>query len=243
MKSSLKTAKRLLLKLSGEALQGSGEYGLDIQFLQTLARKIITLSTDYQKEIVIVIGGGNIFRGVSQAAEGLDRASADYMGMLATVMNGIALGDAIEKNGKPVRIVSALEIPRVSESFIRRRCLKHIERGRIVIAVAGTGNPYFTTDSAAVLRALELNCDCLVKGTKVDGVYDKDPKKHADAVRYEHISLRDAIKNDLRVMDQSAIALAHDEGLPIFVCRIEDIDKLGTDDIDGTYVYDGRDKA
>lgn len=240
MKSNLKSAKRILLKLSGEALQGKWEYGIDVQFLQTLAKKIITLTEVHKKEIVIVIGGGNIFRWVSQAAEGLDRTSADYMGMLATVMNGIALGDAIEKNGKLVRIVSAIEIPKVSESFVQRRCLKHIDRGRIVIAVAGTGNPYFTTDSAAVLRALELNCDCLVKGTKVDGVYDKDPNKHADAIRYNNVSLGDAIKNNLRIMDQSAIALAHDEWLPIFVCKIEDIDKLATDDIDGTYVFDGR---
>ncbi len=188
-------------------------------------------------QIVIVIGGGNIFRGVSGAAKGLDRSSADTMGMLATVMNGIALGDAIEKLGQPVRIASAIEMPKVAEQFIRRRALKHLSLGRIVIAVAGTGNPYFTTDSAAVLRALELHCDCVVKGTKVDGVYDQDPAKHPDAVRYESISLADTLAQNLRVMDQSAIALAKDEKLPIFVSNIDDIDRLGTEDMIGTCVY------
>lgn len=156
------------------------------------------------------------------------------MGMLATVMNGIALGDAIQKQGQEVRIMSALEINRVSELFIRNRAMKHLEKKRVVIAVAGSGNPFFTTDSAAVLRALELGCDVIVKGTKVDGVYDKDPAKFPDAKRYETLGLQEALEKNLRVMDQSALALAKDEKIPLFVCRIEDIDKLGTDEIIGT---------
>lgn len=209
------------------------DHGIDVQFLQELAGKVVKLAKT-GKQIVIVIGGGNIFRGVSGAASGLDRSSADYMGMLATVMNGIALGDAIQKQGQEVRIMSALEINRVSELFIRGRAMKHLSKNRIVIAVAGSGNPFFTTDSAAVLRALELGCDVIVKGTKVDGVYDKDPKKFSDAVRYSTLTLQEALEKNLRVMDQSAIALAKDEKIPLFVCKIEDIDKLGSDDIVGT---------
>lgn len=228
--------KRYLLKLSGEALQGKNDHGIDVDFLHTLAAKIVNLVKIGRKEVVIVIGGGNIFRGVSGAAKGIDRSSADYMGMLATVMNGIALGDAIEKQGQEVRIMSAIEIARVSELFIRRRAIKHLEKGRVVIAVAGTGNPYFTTDSAAVLRALELQCGMMVKGTKVDGVYDKDPAKHADATRYSQVTHQEALEKNLRIMDQSAIALAKDEHLPIFVCRIEDIDKLGDSGVVGTLV-------
>jgi len=229
--------KRILLKLSGEALQGKQDHGIETEFLDTLASKIVHLSKDRGIEIVIVIGGGNIFRGVSGADKGIDRTAADYMGMLATVINGIALGNAIEKAGQSVRIMSALDIPRVSELFIYKRALKHLREGRVIIAVAGTGNPYFTTDSAAVLRALELHCDFMVKGTKVDGVYDKDPAKHADAKRYDRVSVDEALQKGLRIMDQSAIALAKDEGLPIFVCRIEDIDQIGTDKVKGTYVY------
>ncbi len=161
------------------------------------------------------------------------------MGMLATVINGIALGNAIEKAGQSVRIMSAIEISKVAELFIYRRALKHLREKRIIIVVAGTGNPYFTTDSAAVLRALELHCDYMVKGTKVDGVYDKDPERFADAKRYEQVSINEALEKGLRIMDQSAIALAKDEKLPLFVCRIEDIDKIGSADIRGTYVYVG----
>lgn len=234
--STFRSYRRILLKLSGEALQGDGDYGIDVVFLQTLAEKIVALRAR-GIELVIVIGGGNIFRGISGAAKGLDRSSADAMGMLATVMNGIALGDAIEKLGQPVRIASAIEMPKVAEPFVRRRALKHLSLGRIVVAVAGTGNPYFTTDSAAVLRALELHCDCVVKGTKVDGVYDRDPAKFPDAVRYDSISLEETLTRGLRVMDQSAIALAKDEKLPIFVSRIEDIDLIGTESMTGTCVY------
>lgn len=232
----LSSKKRFLLKLSGEALQGKAGYGIDVDFLHDLAEKVVTLSKKHKKEVVIVIGGGNIFRGAAMAAKGLDRSSGDYMGMLATVINGIALGDAIERHGQEVRIMSAIEISKVSELFIFRRALKHLKNGRVVIAVGGSGNPYFTTDSAAVLRALELECDVLVKATKVDGVYDKDPMKHSDAVRYETVSHAEALSQNLRIMDQSALALAGDEGLPIFVCKIEDVAKLGEGEVKGTMV-------
>ncbi|MDD2916291.1 MAG: UMP kinase [Candidatus Gracilibacteria bacterium] len=235
----LPVPKRILLKLSGEALQGKGDHGIEPAFLDELAKKIVTL-TQKHIEIVIVIGGGNIFRGVSGAAKGIDRTAADYMGMLATIINGIALGNALEKAGQPARIMSAIEVPKVAEAFIYKRALKHLREGRIIIAVAGTGNPYFTTDSAAVLRALELHCDFMVKGTKVDGVYDKDPAKHSDAKRYDTVSIDEALAKGLRIMDQSAIALAKDERLPLFVCRIEDIDQIGSPDIRGTYVYVGE---
>lgn len=158
------------------------------------------------------------------------------MGMLATMINGIAVGEAIEAMGVPVRVMSAISAHKVAEDFIQRRALRHMEKGRVVICVGGSGNPFFSTDSAAVLRALELQCDVVVKATKVDGIYDKDPKKHADASRYDLISLEEAIQKNVRVMDQAAIALAHDECMPIYVCRIEDIDKISTTDITGTYV-------
>ncbi len=231
-----KKPKRILLKLSWEALQWDMDYWIDIKFLQELAKKLVYLSKYKGIQIVIVIWGGNIFRWVQWAASGMDRASADYMWMLATIMNGIALWDAIEKLWQEVRIMSAMPIPKVAEEFIRRRALKHLQKGRIVIAVAWTWNPYFTTDSAAVLRALELNCDYMVKWTKVDGIYDKDPAKYKDAKKYDIISLEEALKKWLRIMDQSAIALAKDEKLPIFVCKITDIDKIWTQDINWTLV-------
>lgn len=159
------------------------------------------------------------------------------MGMLATIINGIAIGEAIEDAGIDVRVMSAIPTHRVAEDFIRRRALRHIEKGRVVICVGGSGNPYFSTDSAAVLRALELDCDAVVKATKVDGIYDKDPKKYTDAVRYDILPLEEALHKNLRVMDQAAIALAHDENMPIFVCRIEDIHLIGTNEIIGTYVH------
>ena len=208
--SSVANARRYLLKLSGEALQGDLEYGIDVKFLEILARKIVALVAS-GKEIVIVIGGGNIFRGIAGAASGLDRSSADYMGMLATVMNGIALGDAIKQQGQEVRIMSALEINKVSELFIRGRAIKHLSRGRVIVAVAGSGNPYFTTDSAAVLRALELDCDMVIKGTKIDGVYSADPIKDPTATKYDTLSLQEALERNLRVLDQSALAMARDE--------------------------------
>ncbi len=231
------TPKRILLKLSGEALQWEQWYGIDPSFLAFLAKKIVHLVQKESLEIVIVIGGGNIFRGIELEAGGFDRVTGDYMGMMGTIINGLAVGEAIENQGVDVRVMSAIPTQRVAEDFIRRRALRHIEKGRVVICVWGSGNPYFTTDSCAVLRALELGCDVVVKATKVDGIYDKDPKKHADAVRHETLHLHEVLHRDIRVMDQSAIALANDEGMPIYVCKIEDIDKLATEDIIGTFVH------
>ncbi len=218
--------KRILLKLSGEALADKQGYGIDTNFLDTLAKKVVYLSKYANIQIVIVIWWWNIFRWVAWAAKWIDRWTADYMWMLATIMNGMALWDAIEKNGNEVRIMSALEIPRVAETFIRRRAIKHLEKQRVVVCVAWTWNPYFTTDSAAVLRALELNCDFMVKWTKVDGVYDKDPSKFSDAKRYDTLSVNEALEKWLRILDQSAIALAKDEWLNIFVTKIDSIDNI-----------------
>ncbi|MBB1554146.1 UMP kinase [Candidatus Gracilibacteria bacterium] len=234
------TPKRVLLKLSGEALQGEQGYGIDPNFLSYLAKKIVHLVQKEKLEIAIVVGGGNIFRGIELEKGGFDRATGDNMGMLATMINGIAIGEAIEDAGVDVRVMSAISAHKVAEDFIQRRALRHLQKGRVVICVGGSGNPFFSTDSAAVLRALELQCDAVVKATKVDGIYDKDPKKHSDAVRYEILSLEDAIQKNVRVMDQAAIALAHDECMPIYVCRIEDIDKINTEEIIGTYVCTAR---
>ncbi|MDO4874413.1 MAG: UMP kinase [Candidatus Gracilibacteria bacterium] len=230
------TPKRVLLKLSGEALQGEQGYGIDPNFLSYLAKKIVHLVQKEKLEIAIVVGGGNIFRGIELEKGGFDRATGDNMGMLATMINGIAIGEAIEDAGVDVRVMSAISAHKVAEDFIQRRALRHLQKGRVVICVGGSGNPFFSTDSAAVLRALELQCDAVVKATKVDGIYDKDPKKHSDAVRYEILSLEGAIQKNVRVMDQAAIALAHDECMPIYVCRIEDVDKINTEEIVGTYV-------
>lgn len=231
------TPKRILLKLSGEALQWKQWYGIDPEFLAFIAEKIVHLIKVENIEVAIVIGGGNIFRGIELERGWFDRATGDSMGMLATIINGIAIGEAIEEAGIDVRVMSAIPTQRVAEDFIRRRALRHIEKGRVVICVGGTGNPYATTDSAAVLRALELECDAVVKATKVDGIYDKDPNKYTDAVHYDILSLEEALHKNLRIMDQAAIALAHDENMPIFVCRIEDTHLIGTDEIIGTYVH------
>ena len=228
--------KRILLKLSWEALASEKWYWIDVEFLNNLSQKVVYLSKYANIQVVIVIGWWNIFRWVAGAAKWIDRWTADYMGMLATIMNGMALWDAIEKNWNEVRIMSALEIPRVAETFIRRRALKHLNKQRVVICVAWTWNPYFTTDSAAVLRALELNCDFMVKWTKVDGVYDKDPAKHEDAIKYDILNIDEALKKWLRILDQSAIALAKDEWLDIFVTKIENIDKIWTTDIKWTKI-------
>lgn len=231
------TPKRILIKLSGEALQWDQWYGIDPKFLSYIAKKIVYLIQDRKLEIVVVVGGWNIFRWVELEKGGFDRATGDNMGMLGTIINGIAIGEAIEDAWVEVRVMSAIPTERVAENFIRRRALRHLEKGRVVISVWWTGNPYFSTDSTAVLRALELTCDCVVKATKVDWVYTKDPKKHDDAERYEIISLEEALHKNLRVMDQAAIALANDEDMPIFICRIEDIDLIGTEEITWTFVH------
>jgi uridylate kinase len=208
--------KRILLKLSGEALQGAQGYGVDAEVLRTIAEEIHDL-VDLEVEVAVVIGGGNIFRGLSAAASGMDRASADYMGMLATVMNSLALQDALEQRGVHTRVLSAIEMKEVAEPYIRRRATRHLEKGRVVIFGAGTGNPYFTTDTAAALRAMEVHAEVLLKATKVDGIYDRDPKQFNDAVRYEVLTYHEVLARDLNVMDSTAISLCKENGLRILV--------------------------
>lgn len=231
------TPKRVLLKLSGEALQWDQWYGIDPKFLAFLAKKIVYLVQNQHLEIAIVVWWGNIFRWITLEEWGFDRWVGDHMGMLGTIINGLAIGEAIEHEWVDVRVMSAIPTDRVAETFIRRRGLRHLEKGRVVICVWWTGNPYFTTDSCAVLRALELDCDVVVKATKVDGIYDKDPKKHDDAIRHETLHMHEVLTRDIRVMDKSAIALANDEEMPIYVCRIEDIDKIGSEELVGTFVH------
>lgn len=208
--------KRILLKLSGEALMGNSPYGLDVPTLHQIASEVAEVR-ELGCEIALVIGGGNIFRGLKGAAAGMDRTTADQMGMLATVMNALAMQDALEKQGVPTRVMTALEMRNVAETYIRRRAARHLEKGRVVIFAAGTGNPYFTTDTAAALRALEIRADVVMKATKVDGVYDKDPKKHADAVRFETLTYHDVLNLDLGVMDATSVSLCKENKLPILV--------------------------
>ena len=210
------TYKRILLKLSGEALMGSLEYGIDPQRLSEYANEIKeTVAQGIQ--VAIVIGGGNIFRGVAGASNGMERVQGDHMGMLATVINGLALQSALENNGVATRLQSAIKINEVAEPFIRRRALRHLEKGRVVIFGGGTGNPYFTTDSAAVLRAIEIEADVILKGTRVDGIYSSDPEKDASACKYNDISFDDVLKKGLKVMDTTAFTLSQENELPIIV--------------------------
>jgi uridylate kinase len=211
--------KRVLLKLSGEALMGRREYGLDNDMVRGIAADIYDVVA-MGVQVCVVIGGGNIFRGVSGAAAGMERAQADYIGMLATVMNALALQSALEKIGTPTRVQSAIPMSSVCEPYIRRRAERHMEKGRVVIFAAGTGNPFFTTDTAAALRAAEMDCDALLKGTQVDGVYSADPRKVADARRFDELTYLDVLANDLGVMDAAAISLARENGLPIVVFNI-----------------------
>jgi len=211
--------KRVLLKISGEALMGDGQYGIDQTTCERMAREVVD-AVNAGTEMCLVIGGGNIFRGMQGAAKGMERASADYMGMLATVMNALAMQNAIEAIGGQARVLSAIPMVTVCEPYIRRRAMRHMEKGRIVIFAAGTGNPFFTTDTAAALRAAEMGCDALFKGTQVDGVYSDDPKKVKDATRYDHLTYHEVIARDLRVMDTSAISLMRDNGIPIVVFSI-----------------------
>ncbi|MGY9014284.1 MAG: UMP kinase, partial [Rhodospirillales bacterium] len=211
--------RRVLLKLSGEALMGPKEFGLDSETVNRITDEIKTVH-EMGVQVSLVIGAGNIFRGVSEAAESIERTSADYMGMLATVMNALAVQSMLESKGVETRVQSAIPMATVCEPYIRRRAVRHMEKGRLVIFAGGTGNPFFTTDTAAALRAVEMSCDGLLKGTQVDGVYSADPKKVADAERYDSLTYQDVISRDLRVMDTSAIALARENGLPILVFSI-----------------------
>lgn len=208
--------KRVLIKLSGEALQGDQSYGISPETLTTFAQEIADIQ-GLGVEVAIVIGGGNIFRGVAGSTAGMDRASADYMGMLATVINGLALQDAVEKLGVPTRVQTALEIKEVAEPYIRRRATRHLEKGRVVIFAAGTGNPYFTTDTAAALRAMESHAEVILKATNVAGVYDSDPRHNPNAVMYDELTYLDVLSKNLRVMDSTAISLCMENKMPIIV--------------------------
>lgn len=212
--------KRILLKLSGEALMGSQEFGIDSRVLAYLSEEISEVVA-CGVQVGIVIGGGNIYRGVEAAAQGIDRASGDYMGMLATVMNAVALQNALEARNIPTRLQTAIKMEQIAEPYIRRRAVRHLEKGRVVIFGAGTGNPYFTTDTAAALRAAEIEADVIIKATRVDGVYDSDPELNADAVRYDRVSYAEVLEKKLRVMDLTAITLSEENSLPIVVYNMD----------------------
>ncbi|MHB0975854.1 MAG: UMP kinase [Candidatus Aquicultorales bacterium] len=232
--------KRVLLKLSGQALQGTAGYGIDPEVVGSLADQIQDISRKI--EIAIVVGGGNVFRGFEASIRGMDRATADYIGMLATVMNAMALQEALEKRGVFTRVQSAITMQEVAEPYIRRRAIRHLEKGRIVIFAAGTGNPYFSTDTAAALRALEINAEAIFKATRVDGVYDKDPEKNTDAVKFDELTFIDVLNKGLKVMDATAISLCMDNDLPIIVfdmMRTGNIDKVLRGERIGTIVRGG----
>lgn len=218
--------KRVLLKLSGEVLMGQQQFGIDPEFVAELAAEV-KAAKESGLEICLVIGGGNIFRGMAGAAKGMDRAQADYMGMLATVMNALAMQNALEREGVDTRVLSAIPMVTICEPYIRRRAMRHMERGRVVIFAAGTGNPFFTTDTAAALRAAEMGCNALLKGTQVDGVYSADPKREPGAERYARLSYQDVLARDLRVMDASAVSLMRDNRIPIVVFSMHTRGGLG----------------
>jgi uridylate kinase len=215
------TYRRVLLKISGEALMGEQSYGIDVNVARSVAEELKAVH-HLGVQVAVVVGGGNIFRGVSKSAGNMDRSSADYIGMLATVMNAVVLQDALEKIQVDTRVLSAVDIPQLAESFIRRRAVRHLEKGRVVIFAAGTGNPYFTTDSAAALRALEIKADIILKATKVDGIYSADPMTDSTAERFSEISYRQVLEKQLRVMDASAISLCMDNNLPIIVFNMKE---------------------
>ncbi|MFN2418878.1 MAG: UMP kinase [Candidatus Limnocylindria bacterium] len=208
--------RRVLLKLSGEALMGEHEYGIDPELVRLIAGQIAAGKAD-GTEIAVVVGGGNIFRGLAASARGMDRSTGDYMGMLATVMNGLAIQDALEQSGCPTRVMSAIAMNEIAEPYIRRRAERHLEKGRVVVMVAGTGNPYFTTDTAATLRAVEVHAQVILKATRVDGVYDADPEKHPEAQRYSRIGYTQLLSNRLQALDATAVSLAMDNEMPIVV--------------------------
>jgi uridylate kinase len=209
-------ARRVLLKLSGEALMGVEEYGVDPGIVREIAQQVAEASAD-GTQVAVVVGGGNIFRGLAASTRGMDRATADYMGMLATVMNGLAIQDALEQVKQPTRVMSAIAMNEICEPYIRRRAVRHLEKGRVVVMVAGTGNPYFTTDTAATLRAVEVDAQVILKATRVDGVYDADPEKHPDARRYSQIGYTELLSNRLQALDATAVSLAMDNEMPIVV--------------------------
>ncbi|MFN3199309.1 MAG: UMP kinase [Bradymonadia bacterium] len=211
--------RRILLKLSGEALMGEGQYGISPEVVERIAAELKVVH-ELGLEVAVVIGGGNIFRGVAGAAKGMDRTSADYMGMLATVINALALQDGFEKNGLMTRVMSGLDMPAVAEPFIRRRAVRHLEKGRVVVFAAGSGNPYFTTDTAAALRGNEINADIILKATKVDGIYDADPEIYPEAKKFDQLSYDECLTRNLRVMDATAITLCRENNMPIVVFNL-----------------------
>jgi uridylate kinase len=213
--------KRILLKLSGESLQGDKGYGIDPKILKYYAKQISDI-VDAGVEVAVVLGGGNIFRGLEAAATGIDRVQGDYMGMMATVINGMAVQSALEDIGVYTRLMTAIDMKKIAEPYIRRKAIRHLEKGRVVIFSAGTGSPYFTTDSAAALRANEISADVILKGTRVDGIYDSDPEKNPDAKKYNQISFTDVLSKGLRIMDQTAFTLCHENNVPIIVFDIND---------------------
>ena len=216
MKSQKSKFKRVLLKLSGEALMGDRNFGIDQKVVQFIADELKKISR-LKVEIALVIGGGNIFRGLEASAEGMERTSADYMGMLATVLNALAVQNALEQNGMPTRVQSAIEMQELAEPYIRRRAVRHLEKGRFVIFAAGTGNPYFTTDTASTLRAIEMEADVMLKGTRVDGVYTADPEKDPEATRYDEITFTEALQKELRILDLTAFTMCKENKMPIIV--------------------------
>ena len=231
--------KRVLIKLSGEALAGENKFGIDPDTVNQISAEIGEV-LDLGLQVVLVIGGGNILRGLTFSDKGMDRASADYMGMLATVMNAVAMQDSLEKQGHATRVLSAITMQEVCEPYVRRRAERHLEKGRVIICAAGTGNPYFTTDTAAALRGMELKCEAIIKATKVDGVYDKDPLKFPDAVRYKKVSYSEALQKKLGVMDFTAITLTMENHVPIIVCSMfgGSIKRLVLGEEEGTIVGD-----
>lgn len=230
--------KRVLLKLSGEALAGPQNSGIDPETVAVICQEIGGV-IDMGVEMALVIGGGNIFRGLSGSAKGMERSSADYMGMLATVLNALAVQDMLEKQGHPTRVLSAIAMRQVCEPYVRRRALRHMEKGRVVICAAGTGNPYFTTDTTAALRGMELKCEAIIKATKVDGIYDKDPLRHPDAVKFDNVTYDETLTRRLGVMDATAFALVRDNNVPIIVCRMlgGDISRVVRGEAVGTIVH------
>jgi len=234
--------RRILLKLSGEALAGKGKYGIDQKMLSIIADEIVDVHT-MGVQIGVVIGGGNIFRGISDCPEGIDRTTGDYMGMLATLINSLALQDAIEVRGAPTRVLSAIDINKVAESFIRRRAIRHLEKDRIVIFAGGTGSPYFSTDTAAALRAMEINAEVMLKATKVDGVYSSDPLINANAFKFDHLDYMEVLTKDLRVIDSTAISMCRENKLPIIIFNIFEkgnIKKIVAGEHVGTFVREEK---
>ena len=233
--------KRILLKLSGEALAGNNGYGINVEVLKSISEQIKTVM-EMKVELGIVIGGGNIFRGIAAAANGMDRASSDYMGMLATVINSLALQDMLEKNDVLTRVQSAIEMHELAEPYIRRKAARHLEKGRVVIFAAGTGNPFFTTDTAAALRAMEISADVILKATKVDGIYDKDPMKHKDAVMFKELTYLDVLQKGIKVMDSTALTLCMENNLPIITFNMNkagNLKKVVSGETVGTIVRGG----